>query len=1799
MGGSMNRIYKVVWCHVRNIYVVASELASRKKLSSTTRATNIVAVVAATTMLSVSGFAVAATQKLGNGTIAINDSVQSLETGESYKEAKIVDDSPGSIAIGKGSVAGAAGGNVSSALAIGVGAQAVNTQTIAIGSTSKASGSFAVAVGPNANASGSQGVAIGNLSKSTGNFSVALGTNANAEGTRTIALGDSSKATNLYSMALGVRANSTGQDSIAFGRDTVAEGPGSIVLGLSSKATGNDSIAIGVSTKSDGRNAIVLGKNATANGANAFSMGTDSQAIGDHTTALGVDAKALGLKSTALGNAAAANGEGAVAIGDGANAKHDSSVAIGANSVTSGANQVSFGNDTIKRKLVNVAAGDVSANSFEAVNGSQLNASNLRIADLEAGTHGLLLFNKDQNQVLLNSTLVSNDFSLILGANAKAATLDEQGNPIANAMGSIVLGNGAISGNNNAIAMGTDSQALGYDSLALGSYSVAGGDNAVAIGHQANAAGSHAFALGIAANASGADSTAIGNDAKASATNAVAIGNGAEVSNGARGSVAIGSNSKTQYEESYIKIGPNEYLTQQQLQEKLAQDPVFALEYQAYVKDNGMTEVSEVAFGFSEIDPDSGEKYTHTRRLTGVAEGQITEDSTEAVNGSQLYLANKTTAEALGGGATIGADGSISMPDYATALKVSDGSKVEGVEAGFEYVGTTLETHGKQIANNTKNITTIGERVTVNESNITKIQGDISSITSGAAGLVLLGKDEQSTQIVLDNTKAADRTVFNIGNGTENRTLTGVANGVADNDAVNLSQLKVVDKKADDNAKNIADNTKNITTIEGDVKNIGDRVTVNEGSILSIGDRVTVNEGSITDIKGDITSIQGDINNISSGTAGVVIVKDGKDAEGNDIKELGINDAIAGADGARLNLANKDGSARTLTGVANGVADNDAVNFSQLKVVDKKADDNAKNIADNTKNITTIEGNITTIGENITTIQSDVKNIDGRVTVNEENIKTIQTDITNISKGAAGVVIVKDGKDADGNDIKEIGINDGIAGADGARLNLANKDGSDRTLTGVANGVADNDAVNLSQLKVVDKKADDNAKNIADNTKNITTIEGNITTIGDNITKIGDRVTVNEGNITKIGDRVTVNEGSITDIKGDITSIQGDITNISKGTAGVVIVKDGKDADGNDIKEIGINDEIAGADGARLNLANKDGSARTLTGVANGVADNDAVNFSQLKVVDKKADDNAKDIADNAKNIRDVDGAVNVINNNLTKVEKSVGDNLTKITHQGKTLEGVKEALGGNATIGADGMLSMPDYTAALKVNDGSKVEGVEAGFKYVGTTLEKQGKLISDNTTNITKIQTDITNISSGAAGVVIVKDTKDAEGNDIKELGINDAIAGADGAIFNFSNRNGSTRILTGITNGRLSATSTDAVNGSQLFTTNNNVNNIAGSLGGGAGIGADGQYTGPNYKDALGADKDLNSVNDGFAFVGDKLSNHEDRINSIEDNITGISNGSSGLVQLGKDKDGNQSLVIDNNLAKDVGVFDIGNKVVQLDDQGNEMKDANGNTIYEKDEDRTLTGVKDGNIEKGSSDAINGGQFAGSLDSIASIFGPNAKVLPDGTVQTPKFDVGQGFDNISDSLKYLDGKVGNINEGLFVMAKDDEGNDVVQLGESADSAKSVSFANSTGDNRVLTGVGVGKVSADSTDAINGSQLHEVKEQVTYNTSAIDHINSTLGHYNTRISNLEKTVYENRKRASAGTASAMAMSSIPYIDHAKHSFGMGVASYDGEAAMSIGVEFKIGHNGRFRIQGSYDTQKKAGVGAGVAFEF
>ena len=207
---------------------------------------------------------------------------------------------------------------------------------------------------------------MGSSAKTEANNAIAIGNAASAKKQSDLAVGDGAKALDAQGSAFGVKATASGNGATAIGGETTASSWLSTSIGYLSKSAGNGAYAGGAK--------------ANANGEGAVSVGLESTSTGKHTAALGASANA--------------SAEAALALGASANASHANAVALGANSVTkaavasneatvngvyysgfaanNAASVVSLGNAGKERQLVNVAAGQISATSTDAINGSQL-----------------------------------------------------------------------------------------------------------------------------------------------------------------------------------------------------------------------------------------------------------------------------------------------------------------------------------------------------------------------------------------------------------------------------------------------------------------------------------------------------------------------------------------------------------------------------------------------------------------------------------------------------------------------------------------------------------------------------------------------------------------------------------------------------------------------------------------------------------------------------------------------------------------------------------------------------------------------------------------------------------------------------------------------------------------------------------------------------------------------------------------------------------------------------------------------------------------------------------------------------------------------------------------------------------------------------------------------------------------------------------------------------------------------------------------------------------------------------------
>ena len=209
-----------------------------------------------------------------------------------------------------------------------------------------------------------------------------------------VAIGSKNTALGSSALAVGNEAKAKMSESIAIGHEAQADKTWGIAIGTRATASDVRSLALGHQAKSTGYKANAIGADATANGNHANAIGSSATATGDHAQAFGAGAQATGVRTNVFGSDAAATADYSIAIGNKANASTANSIALGANSTTRSATNVtnatvaghtyggfagtspvgsvSVGKAGQERQIHNVAAGKISADSTDAVNGSQL-----------------------------------------------------------------------------------------------------------------------------------------------------------------------------------------------------------------------------------------------------------------------------------------------------------------------------------------------------------------------------------------------------------------------------------------------------------------------------------------------------------------------------------------------------------------------------------------------------------------------------------------------------------------------------------------------------------------------------------------------------------------------------------------------------------------------------------------------------------------------------------------------------------------------------------------------------------------------------------------------------------------------------------------------------------------------------------------------------------------------------------------------------------------------------------------------------------------------------------------------------------------------------------------------------------------------------------------------------------------------------------------------------------------------------------------------------------------------------------
>ena len=813
----MNKVFKIIWNKTTQSFVVTSELAKGAVKASSNSEQRVTSETRLSSLFKLSAFAL------------------SLSAVMMPAQAKVI--------VGDGSNA----------------PTNVHPFSIAVGnSATSASGGSTTAIGYGVNGRYDNSVLIGdgtgNYGGTTGSRNILIGQNAQ--------VGDSTSVVRV-NQSIAIGAGIRADKAATFGGNSITEG---------AWARGDQSIAIGGNVISYGNASVAIGGDDTDSAAATQTTyintngqdktGTVQQAFRDLTggelqsprwmnTIAGEAAVSLGTKtksgdlSLALGSLAAAQKTNAVAVGTGANASFANSVAIGGGSATDkagvayttrtilgttytwagGANTiagdvVSIGKKGYERQLINLSPGDISANSTDAINGSQLYAA---MAELEKIRYFSVNSTVEGNKNNNGATAVN---SIAIGPDAKSSAVNGVSlgnNATSNFSNSTAIGFATHANGGNATAVGTNAKAV-TNSTALGSNTDAK-DLGVAIGHTASSAYA-GVATGANANVSGIYGIAVGNNANASAQASIAIGKAAVGT--ADDGVAIGSSANATVRNS-VALG----------KDSVAGGNVFGgtAHEAAFKNDNGVSENKQFKAGLANnsLGAVSVGKEGFERQIQNVGAGRVTANSTDAINGSQLYAVLTYSGFNVQQNGTdksrINNNGFVNFKDgNLTTVNVTDADN--GTIVKFDVNTTTIKTdgNGNATAENRNNLATAGDvtdainkvrnmpltfagdtgtNVTRKLGETVKLVGGVTNaaqLSDGNIGVVANGQDKLEIKLAkdikVDSVKAGDTTIntdgLTIAGGPSvtkdginagNKKITGVAAGEADTDAVNVSQL--------------------------------------------------------------------------------------------------------------------------------------------------------------------------------------------------------------------------------------------------------------------------------------------------------------------------------------------------------------------------------------------------------------------------------------------------------------------------------------------------------------------------------------------------------------------------------------------------------------------------------------------------------------------------------------------------------------------------------------------------------------------------------------------------------------------------------------------------------------------------------------------------------------------------------------------------------------------------------------------------------------------------------------------------
>ena len=1755
-------------------------------------------------------------------------------------------------------------------IAIGTGASADSKisggyGSTAVGTNAKATSRDDVAIGYGAGAKSGSGASSGRNGER-----VMIGANANVGSDREVKdiyVGGTINKISLQAKEVGQAVAIGGGTGVQKEHHTYAYGDQSLAIGSDTLAYGDSSVAIGgddldqagnqQTTYTDPNSGNQV--NGTVRQAyNALTGDTMNSGVYAKTVskqaavAVGVQAQAADL-GVALGAKSGATKTNSVAIGTGAQATLDNAVAIGGGSKTlkAGTKQesttingvtynwagggstlpgdiVSFGATDYERQLKHVAAGEVSATSTDAINGSQLYAV---ASTLQAGqTH----------YYSVNSTLqgtgsnYNNDGATGANALAAGAAASAAGTSAtavgheANASGthSIAIGNKAKTnesqfgiaigyeaelggtGKNTSIAIGKESKATALDSIAIGRGNKALDDGTIALGTQVNLQGIAAIGIGQNVSTQQRDGIAIGNSAKTGiGENNTAIGSYADANVG--WSTAVGTRAYTNGNGA-VALGTMAHGGGQRST---------AIGSFSYSK-----ALTSTALGYHTIATDSANYSTALGTgtvVSGASSGgwsaaphgnphQFDNSKRSYIGGTGNYaigntniIGNQTSnSVALGNNIQLGATS-------ATLTSVDPSGKGNSIATRKETVnfgGVTALTNAVAVGNSAKVAANNGVSLGANAE--TKYADDVA-LGANAVTAAKVATNDATVSDLTYSGFAGNNPIATVSVGTKDkeRTITNVAAGrisKESTDAINGSQLYWT-QNALGNVGNSA-----VTVLGGnaEIKKDGEKAgTISMTNIGGTG-KDTVHDA----IKASRTEVTGGTN-----IAKVEKTQDGTD--GHDIYTINADGASvsAGSAAVKVTQGTKD-AATNITDYAVDLSDDTKNSL-------KKADSALQNVVSNNPNLTATKNgdtvtldfsatpSFTSVTTGNTTMNNSGLTINNGPSVTNQGIDAGKKTITNVAPGVNSTDAVnKDQLDAVQAQASKhssvvagdnVTVETGVNGTGGVEYKVhAEKS----TVSGVANETVVKQmqgANHTTNYQVgLDQKVKDDIKKGVDAHDTVTnkglTFTGDSGTTG--VKKLGDQVSITgDGNIQTKADangvQVTLNRNlNVDSVKTGDTTINNDGLKINGGPS---VTKTGIDA-----------------------------GSQKITNVKAGEADTDAVNVSQLK----KAADAAKTKVVEGDGIK------------VAETQNPDGSSTYKVSADTAaiTTTGNKAATTGNSKQ----LATAQDVVNAVNNSGFTLKTSANGGEKDAASTADE---VINPDDT-VEMVAGKNMKVKQEANGKITYSTKDDVEFDKVTVGGV--VIDKNDGI-------NAGNKKITNVANG---TDDKDAVNVSQL-------KGAADALGGGAGINPDGTFKAPSYNltdgnPAGGGNKTYNNVGDALnglnaavnkplTFKGD-IGTDSNRPLGSTVSVTGGINDINKLTEnnIGVVSDGNGDLNV--RLAKDINVQSVtttdaaGNKTVTNGNGVTITPAAGGNPVSLTDKGlnnggNTITNVAPGvndtdaaNVQqvKAARTEVKAGTNIVSVDKTQAndghdIYTVNAEkstvsgvgdvivtttTLPGNVTNYEvslsggvKQDIGKGVqalnivqtqgltfhgDSGSTGVKKLGDSVAIMGDGNIRTAADAGGVQVklnpdvnvnsVTTGDTRMSDAGVAINNGPSmtkqgidaGNLPIRNVAPGRIARDSRDAVNGAQLY------------------ALGRH---VDNVDK-------RAKAGTASAIATAGLPQAYRPGASMVAAAGGYyDGQSAVAIGVS-TISDNGKWIIKGAANVNsKEAGAVVGIGYQW